>query len=266
MIPNIKHFMVNGCTFSLVHIPGGEFLMGDDQSEFYNEKPAHRVRLSDFYLGQFPVTQALWKAVMGEGDNPSFFKGDDRPVEQVSWDRIIGEFLPELKNLTGISFRLPTEAEWEYAASPPGPLSKGEEGTIASEGASPSPLERGPGGEAYSGSNKLKEVGWFAENSHRETKPVGLKRPNQQGLYDMSGNVWEWCQDWYSGDYYEQCHKLGIVVDPQGPEEGVYRVIRGGSFWNDALHCRSASRGYDHPALVYRLHGFRLAASFQGGG
>jgi len=244
MIPNIKHFTVNGCTFSLVHIPGGEFLMGDDQSTEKDEKPAHRVRLSDFYLGQFPVTQALWKAVMG-GDNPSFHKGDDRPVSWVSWVSVTTVFLPMLKDMTGILFRLPTEAEWEYAAKG-GPYWQDD--------------------FQFAGSNKLKEVGWYAENSHGETKPVGLKRPNQLGLYDMSGNVWEWCQDWYSRNYYEQCHKKEIVADPQGRQKGVGRVLRGGSFWGDARCCRSAYRSGNPPAYDDRNFGFRLAASFQGGG
>ena len=241
MIPNIKHFMVNGCTFSLVHIPGGEFLMGDDQSEFNGEKPAHRVRLSDFYLGQFPVTQGLWKAVMG-GNNPSFFKGDNRPVEQVSWDRITREFLPVLKDLTGISFRLPTEAEWEYAARG-GPYWQD--------------------GFQFAGSDKLREVGWFVDNGHVETKPVGLKWPNQLGLYDMVGNIREWCQDWYSGDFYEECRKQGLVYDERGPRDGIARVLRGGSVWYSVRNCRVAYRFSSPSMYVYRGSGFRLAASFQ---
>ena len=233
----------DGIVIPLAHIPGGEFLMGDDHG-LEIEKPAHRVRLSDFYLGRFPVTQALWKSVMN-GDNPSYFKGDERPVEQVSWDRITKEFLPALEKMTGIAFRLPTEAEWEYAARG-GPYHKD--------------------GLLYAGSNKLKEVGWFEDNSHLETKPVGLKHPNQLGLYDMSGNVWEWMQDLYSGDYYKECQKKGLVIDPPGPEEGVNRVMRGGGYWYGAQYCRAAYRGSYRPAGDYRCLGFRLAASFQGGG
>ena len=239
----ISVHLKEGIDISLVHIPGGEYLMGDDQSTESDEKPAHPVHLSDFYLGRFLVTQALWKAVM-KGENPSYFKGDNRPVERVSWDMITKEFLPALKKLTDISFRLPTEAEWEYAARG-GPHHKD--------------------GLLYAGSNKLKEVGWFEDNSHLETKPVGLKRPNQLGLYDMSGNVWEWMQDLYSGDYYKECQKKGLVIDPPGPE-GVYRVLRGGGYWIGARYCRAASRHGHHPALGFRHYGFRLAASFQGGG
>ena len=135
---------------------------------------------------------------------------------------------------------------------------------IASEGASPSPLERGPGGEAYSGSNKLKEVGWFEDNSHGETKPVGLKRPNQRGLYDMSGNVWEWVQDQWHGNYKGAPNDGSAWEDRK--EEGVSRVVRGGSCWHGAQSCRSACRLFYHPAYDARYFGFRLAASFQGGG
>lgn len=230
-----------GYSFSLVHIPGGEFIMGDDKSEDVIEKPAHRVRLDDFYLGQFPVTQSFWKAVMNE-QNPSFFKGDDRPVEQVSWNRITKEFLPALTDLTGIFFRLPTEAEWEYAAR---------------------------GGQQwidhyyYSGSNKINEVGWFRDNSHGETKPVGLKYPNQLGLHDMSGNVWEWCKDSYSRDFYQRCLNQGIVENPYCHDDNYDCVIRGGSSWRPKRYCHTVSRGHFHRSYVDRNFGFRLAAPFQ---
>ncbi|MFN8303370.1 MAG: formylglycine-generating enzyme family protein [Saprospiraceae bacterium] len=229
----------------MVYVPGDTFRMGSPKGApgaFDDESPDHDVTVSSFFIGRFLVTQAFWKAVM-KGENPSFFKGDERPVEQVSWDRITKEFLPALENLTGIAFRLPTEAEWEYAARG-GPYHKD--------------------GLLYAGSNKLKEVGWFDENSHLETKPVGLKRPNQLGLYDMSGNVWEWVQDQWHGNYNGAPEDGSAWEDQKG--EGVVRVIRGGSYWGAARSCRAASRFLNHPAGDARGHGFRLAASFQGGG
>ncbi|MCC7503663.1 MAG: formylglycine-generating enzyme family protein [Saprospiraceae bacterium] len=228
----------------MVYVPGDTFRMGSPEGApgaYGDESPDHDVTVSSFFIGRFPVTQALWKAVMKD-DNPSFFKGDERPVEQVSWDRITNEFLPALKDMTGIAFRLPTEAEWEYAARG-GPYHKD--------------------GLLYAGSNKLKEVGWFEDNSHLETKPAGLKRPNQLGLYDMSGNVWEWCQDqWH--DNYNGAPKDGSASEGWF-EEGVYRVIRSGGYLDEVQTCRTANRYLSRPALVHRLNGFRLAASFQGG-
>ena len=151
--------------------------MGSEDEEAYDdEKPVHEVVLSDFYIGKFPVTQALWNAVLK--DYPSFFNGDSRPVERVSWEDT-QVFIKKLNELTGRAYRLPTEAEWEYAARG-GRQSKGYK---------------------YAGSNKLKEVGWYWENTHFETKAVGLKYPNELGIYDMSGNVREWCQDWFSNEY-----------------------------------------------------------------
>lgn len=231
----------------MVYVPGDTFRMGSPEGApgaYGDESPDHDVTVSSFFIGRFPVTQALWKAVMKD-DNPSFFKGDERPVEQVSWDRITNKFLPVLEYLTGISFRLPTEAEWEYAARG-GPHHKD--------------------GLLYAGSNKLKEVGWFRDNSHLETKPVGLNWPNPLGLYDMSGNVWEWCQDWYSEEYYKECYEKGLVNDPPGPNKYFGRVIRGGCCWNEARSCRAAYRSGYPPEDDNRHFGFRLAASFQGGG
>ena len=211
-------------------------MMGSEEKEkaWGREDPIHEVKLDSFYIGKYPVTQGLWTAVMQ--DNPSFFDGDSRPVETVSWEDA-QQFLEKLNELTGKAYRLPTEAEWEYAARG-GNQSHGYE---------------------YAGSNKLKEVGWYWENSHVETKAVGLKYPNELGIYDMSGNVWEWCRDWYSGKYYEECYKLGIVENPQGLVKGTARVVRGGSWGYVPEYCRCKYRGYGWSEDHIITFGFRLA-------
>lgn len=242
----------NGFTFDMIRVEGGVFWMGDDNDQFGDEKPAHQVELDTFYIGKYPVTQGLWKAVMGEGSNPSFFKGDDRPVEQVSWLDIAGEeregkegFLRQLNRqvppdtLQGMRFRLPTEAEWEFAAR----------GGVKSKGF------------LYAGSDQLKDVGWFKENSHGETRDVGQKQPNELGLFDMSGNVWEWCWDWWDGIYYEGSKSQGIVENPQGPGQGPYRVLRSGSWYDLAKLCRALYRFNSAPGYRFNLIGFRLVLS-----
>jgi len=214
--------------------------MGSEEEEAHeDEQPIHEVQLSDFKMGKYPVTQALWKAVMGQDNNPSYFPGDNRPVEWVSWNDA-QQFIEKLNQQTGENYRLPTEAEWEYAA----------------RGGQKSRMYK------YAGSNHLEEVGWFDENSHFETKPVGLKDPNELGLYDMSGNVDEWCLDWYSGNYYEKCKQDGLVVDPKGPKDGPYRVLRGGGWDGFAGFCRSTFRDDFFPESGSRF-GFRLVLSLQ---
>ncbi|GBU22434.1 hypothetical protein R80B4_02594 [Fibrobacteres bacterium R8-0-B4] len=182
--------------------------------------------LSSYYIGKYEVTQGLWRAVMGSSNNPSYFKkGDNYPVENVSWNTIVNEFIPALNRLTGKTYRLPTEAEWEYAA----------------RGGNKS------GGYKYSGSNTLGSVGWYWDNipsqssgnSGYGTQPVGGKNPNELGIYDMSGNVWEWVSDWYN--YYSS----SPTNNPTGPTSGSYRVFRGGSWISGARNCRVSFRsGY----------------------
>ena len=242
---------INNHTFCLRHLPGGIFDMGSNETEkaWGKENPIHKVERSPFYIGEYLVTQALWKAVMGEDQNPSRFISDNRPVEQVSWVDIVegnrynnGQpaFLQKLNEWTkasrprGYVYRLPTEAEWEYAA-------RGGE-----------PFE-------YAGSDQLKEVGWFKDNSHQETKAVGLKCPNGFQLYDMSGNVEEWCMDKYSNSFYQECHEQGTVKNPICKKEDAQsRVIRGGSWNYSPQYCRVSSRS-DWPPTVRDYHvGFRL--------
>ncbi len=205
--PSEQTFNVNGVEFKMIKVEGGTFSMGatseQEDDAYDDEYPVHSVTLSDYYIGETEVTQELWKAVMGS--NPSYFKGDNqRPVESVSWNDC-QEFIKELNRLTGKKFRLPTEAEWEYAARG-GKYSKDYV-------------------YKYSGSNDADEVAWYDDNSGDETHPVKTKKANKLGLYDMSGNVWEWCNDWY-GDYQSNSQ-----TNPTGPSEGEYRVLRGGS-WN----------------------------------
>lgn len=206
-------FTVNGVKFTMVPVEGGTFTMGvtSEQGGYAGDK-AHQVTLSDYYIGQTEVTQALWKAVMGS--NPSFFKGDNLPVECVSWNDC-QVFIQNLNQLTGKQFRLPTEAEWEYAARG-GRKSRGYK---------------------YAGGNDIGLVAWYDVNSGNETHPVVAKQANELGIYDMSGNVEEWCSDWY-GDYQSSSQS-----DPQGPSSGSGRVNRGGNFhYSNAGDCRVSCR------------------------
>ena len=206
---------VNGVSFEMVYVEGGTFDMGattEQGSEAdSDEKPVHRVTLSDYYIGKCEVTQELWEAVMGS--NPSHFKGAQNPVEEVSWNDC-QEFVSRLNSLTGKNFRLPTEAEWEYAA-------RGGNKSLHYK---------------YSGSDNIDEVAWYNNNSGRSTHAVGTKSPNELGIYDMSGNVREWCSDWYGG------YSAGAQTNPQGPSSGSYRVLRGGSWFSNAGYCRVSDR------------------------
>ena len=223
---------VNGIKYNMVWVDGGTFRMGatpEQGSDAYdNEKPVHSVTLSGYYIGKTEVTQALWKAVMGS--NPSYFKGDNLPVEQVSWDDC-QKFIRKLNALTGQNFRLPTEAEWEFAC-------RGGNNSC---------------GYKYSGSNYIDNVAWYDGNSGNKTRPVATKLPNELGIYDMTGNVWEWCSDW-KGDY-----SSGAQTNPKGPYDGSGRVIRGGSWCFSAGFCRSSSRYYFSPDLRFNGLGLRLS-------
>lgn len=233
----------------LVYVPPGEFMMGSSESDideslyiykkeysyakreaFDNEKPQHRVTISNgFWMGKYEVTQGQWQAVMG--DNPSNFKdcGANCPIEQVSWDDI-QVFLRKLNQKNdGFEYSLPSEAQWEYAA---------RAGTTT----------------LYGGTGNLDDLGWYGKNSGRKTHPVGEKRANGFGLYDMHGNVWEWCSDWY-GSY-----SSGQATDPTAASSGQSRVLRGGSWFNVANYSRSAFRSRNSPADRYSFYGFRVVA------
>lgn len=230
--PKIKTFYANGVPFEMVEVRGGTFRMGatsEQGCDAYDwEKPVHSVTLSGYYIGKTEVTQALWKAVMGS--NPSYFKGDDLPVENVSWDDC-QVFVRKLNSLTGQNFRLPTEAEWEFAC-------RGGNNSL---------------GYKYSGSDNIDNVAWYDGNSGDKTHPVATKSANELGIYDMSGNVWEWCCDWY-GDYTS-----GALTNPKGPESGSLRVIRGGGWNIFARCCRSSFRHFNFPTHRNYILGLRLA-------
>lgn len=225
----------------LRYVPGGTFLMGgtdDNLDALDNEKPAHPVQLDAFYLAEFQVTQKLWQVVMG--NNPSswhHYGNPFAPVETVSWLDITEGFLPALNERCGKTYRLPTEAEWEYAA------------------------RGGPNWETesyrYAGSDNLWEVG-FQERNHFPDV-VGRLLPTSLGIYDMSGNVEEWCADWYSSWWYNWCLEHDIALNPQGPEYGDVRVCRGGSHQSREVHCRSLARCAHRPDYRACDLGFRLA-------
>ena len=235
-------FNVNGVSFTMIAVEGGTFKMGaqssdsggdnyDSDADSY-ESPVHSVTLSSYYIGETEVTQELWEAVMGS--NPSYYYSGypQRPVESVSWNDC-QEFITKLNNLTGRNFRLPTEAEWEYAARG-GNKSKGYK---------------------YSGSNTIGDVAWYDDNSGYKTHDVKAKAANELGIYDMSGNVWEWCQDWNG------CYSSGSQTNPTGPSSGSYRVYRGGGWFNYAKYCRVSDRGDFAPDYSDSNLGLRLSLS-----
>jgi formylglycine-generating enzyme required for sulfatase activity len=227
----------NSIGMEFIEIPAGEFLMGCSKGDtecYDEEKPQHRVKITkSFYMGKFEVTQGQWKKVMG--NNPSHFAncGEDCPVEQVSWNEIqdyIGKLCKREKQ-SPCKYRLPTEAEWEYAA------------------------RAGSKTKYYWGDTINDAYLWYDNNSGNATHPVGNKKPNAWGLYDMSGNVWEWVGDWYDSGYYSN----GEAVDPRGPSSGSFRVLRGGSWDYGGRRCRSSYRFLLTPDYRYNLLGFRLA-------
>ena len=230
--PVITLYTVNGVTFNMVEVEGGTYMMGatpEQGDEVWDrEKPVHEVTLSGFNIGQTEVTQELWQAVMGA--NPSDHTGDlQRPVDQVSWVDCIA-FISNLNQLTGKSFRLPTEAEWEYAARG-GSKSKGYR---------------------YAGGNDMDVVSWYIDNSDNTTHPVATKAPNELGLYDMTGNVWEWCNDWYHR------YTADAQVDPMGQATGTNRVLRGGCWNGDANYNRISFRDNFTPTGSNSSGGLRL--------
>ncbi len=239
--PDLETYTVNGVTFSMVKVKGGTFTMGatDEQGDEANdwEKPTHRVTLSDYSIGQTEVTQELWQAVMGS--NPSYYTGNPQlPVENVTWN-MCRSFVNKLKELTGLNFRLPTEAEWEFAA-------RGGYRTR---------------GYKYSGSDNINDVAWCWDNLPSQdfgepgygTQPVATRSPNELGAYDMSGNVWEWCQDWY-GNYSSVDQS-----NPTGAFAGMFRIFRGGSWSRSAECCRVSYRNFYYPETADSGMGLRLA-------
>ncbi len=248
-LPIVTEYTVGDVTFRMVQVNGGTFMMGasdDNAVADNNERPAHMVTLSDFRIGQTEVTQELWVAVMG--NNPSWFNGTgnpdygsnhsqnygtnlQRPVEWVNWNDC-QEFINKLNQMTGNNFRLPTEAEWEFAARG-GNCSQGYE---------------------YAGSNNADDVAWYWKSSSAPppTQSVATKQHNELGLFDMSGNVREWCQDWY-GSYVVEAQ-----TNPSGPSSGSDRINRGGSWFDRAWYCRVLCRNFNAPDFRYTI-GLRLA-------
>lgn len=238
--PLSQVIQANGISFTMVYVQGGTFVMGatlEQGNDAVENERSHVVKLSSYYISQTEVTQELWNAVMGE--NRSFFLGTGQPVNLVSYQDIT-TFISRLNLITGLNFNLPTEAEWEFAAR----------GGKKSQG------------YKYAGGNNLRAVAWFGQkenetydngNSEGHSHMVATKQPNELGLYDMSGNLWEWCRDYY-GDY-----PTTEQTDPTGPKEGKYRVVRGGSFYSRAAYCRVSTRSANTPESRLTHTGFRLS-------
>ncbi|MDR1951627.1 MAG: formylglycine-generating enzyme family protein [Bacteroidales bacterium] len=230
---NSSKIILNTTELEMIFVEGGTFLMGCTEEQgsdcSADERPAHSVTLNSFSIGKYPITQGQWRALMGKTRSQSP-KGDNYPIETVSW-LDAQKFIQRLNAATGKQYRLPTEAEWEYAARG-GNKSRGYK---------------------YSGSNTMNEVGWFANNSKNRTRQVGLKLPNELGIHDMSGNTWEWCEDRY-GNY-----PASPQNNPTGPLSGIHRVLRGGGYNYDAQGCRVSCR-YARPSEYHDgLTGFRVA-------
>lgn len=220
----------------MIFVEGGSFLMGQPDPNIggidytLDEQPVHNVSLDSFYIAKYELTQQQWIDITGT--NPSAFNNClECPVENVSWNDV-SAFISKLNELTGDNYRLPTEAEWEYAA----------------KGANKSK------GYVYSGSNNAAEVAWYVDNSGDEIHPVGQKNPNELGIYDMSGNVWEFCSDWYQSYYYE----ISPGNNPKGPDKGTTKIIRGGSKNVFENITRTCFRGNLHPASKFNIVGLRL--------
>ena len=243
-----KIFDVNGVQFKMVYVEGGSFMMGATPEQgddaYDDEKPQHKVTLDDYYIAETQVTQALWQAVMGTTIQTQAQKGswstdlrgvgDNNPMYYISWNDC-QEFIRKLNQLTGKKFSLPTEAQWEFAARG-GNSSKGYK---------------------YAGRDNLDEVAWFWDNSNMQTHQVAQKKANELGLYDMTGNVWEWCNDWFDSNYYQSSPER----NPQGLTSGGLRVLRGGS-WNFlAGFCRVSRRHYHSPDYRNCDYGVRLSLS-----
>ena len=229
--PNDPITVING--IEMVGVHGGTFTMGSDDAEALDtERPAHSVTVSNYFIGKYEVTQALWVAVMGS--NPSGFRGDDNlPVENISWNMAM-EFITKLNAITGKKYRMPTEAEWELAA---------REALLSQK-------------YPYSGSYNVDEVAWYCDNAENRTHTVGQKKPNPRGIYDMSGNVFELCYDWFG--MYSTAHQ----TNPIGPSSGTFRIMRGGSYVDNAFGCRIIYRnGLDSQDARYINVGLRLAMS-----
>lgn len=243
-VENTLSIKQNACkwydSFEMVDIDGGSFFIGSqkDNSSSQNydcdayqiEAPVHKVTISDYMIGMYEVTQAQWMAAMG--NNPSVHQGDKLPVENVSWEQV-QEFITLLNKASGLTYRLPTEAEWEFAAR----------GGSKTEG------------NKYSGYSVLGACGWYYSNSESSTHEVGAKYPNELGIYDMSGNVREWCNDWF--EYYTS----SSVTNPLGPSTGKLKVNRGGSWTSPAKDCRNTYRYSNYPHESMQDLGFRIALS-----
>lgn len=225
------HFVEPITGMEFLSVPGGCFQMGDNTGDA-DEKPAHQVCLDDYYIGKYEVTQGQWQQLMGT--SPSFFSscGKNCPVESINWDEA-QDFISKLNRLNDRTFRLLTEAEWEYACR-----SGGKE-------------------ERYCGGDDVNAVAWFDKNSQSQPHPVGGKQPNGLGIYDMSGNVWEWVTDHYQKNYYSNAPPN----NPEGPATGLKRVMRGGSWYNDPRNVRARIRGGDEPDHRSINLGFRVACS-----